>query len=229
MVQAAKHKPEVCQPITTELLQKMKRVWYKQAPGWDERMLWAAVSLGFCGFLRSGEITVRSDSAFDETRHLTFEDVAVDQLTNPTTLRVGLKVSKTDPFRTGVDIFVGRTGCTLCPVMAMMDCLVTRGAGPGPLFIFQDRKPLTRERLVEWVRAALTSAGVDGAPFLGHNFCSGAATTAASRGINDATIKMLSRWKSEAYQLYIKPREQLVAVTKRLLRKDQPPRNKVKA
>ena len=86
MVQAAKHKPEVRQPITIELLQKMKRVWYEQAPGWDERMFWAAVSLCFCGFLRSGEITVPSDSAFDETQHLTFEDVAVDQLTNPTTL-----------------------------------------------------------------------------------------------------------------------------------------------
>ena len=96
MVQAAKHKPEVRQPITIELLQKMKRVWYKQAPGWDERMLWTTVCLCFCGFLRSGEITVPSDSAFDETQHLTFEDVAVDQLTNPTTLRVRLKVSKTD-------------------------------------------------------------------------------------------------------------------------------------
>ena len=83
---------------------------------------------------------------------------------------------------------------------------------------------------MERVRAALTSAGVDGAPFSGHSFCSGAARTAASRGINDATIKMLGRWKSEAYQLYIKiPREQLAAVTKRLLHKDQPPRNKVKA
>ena len=112
MVQAAKPKPEVRQPITIEVLQKMKRVWYKQAPGWDERMLWAAVSLCFCGFLRSGDTTVLSDSAFNETRHLTFEDVAVDQLTNPTTLRVRLKVSKTDPFRTGVDMFVGRTGCT---------------------------------------------------------------------------------------------------------------------
>ena len=186
----------------------MKRVWYKQAPGLDERILWAAVSLCFCGFLRSGEITVPSDSAFDETRHLTSEDVAVDQLTNPTTLQVRLKVSKTDPFSTGVDIFMGCTGCTLCPVIAMMDYLVTRGARPGPLFIFQDRKPLTRATLVEQVQAALTSAGVNGAPFLGHSFCSGAARTAASRGINDATIKIFGRWKSETYQLYIKtPRE----------------------
>ena len=85
-------------------------------------------------------------------------------------------------------------------------------------------------RLVERVRAALTTAGVDGDPFSGHSFRSGAATTAASRGINDATIKMLGRWKSEVYQLYIKTtREQLAAVTKRLLHKDQPLHNKVKA
>ena len=73
---------------------------------------------------------------------------------------------------------------------------------------------------MERVRATLTSAGVDGTPFSGHSFHSGDATTAASRGIN-ATIKMLGRWKSEAYQLYIETtREQLVAVTKRLLHKE---------
>ncbi len=51
---------------------------------------------------------------------------------------------------------------------------------------------------------ALASAGVDSTPYSGHSFRSGAATTAASRGIGDATIKMLGRWNSEAYQLYIK-------------------------
>ena len=38
----------------------------------------------------------------------------------------------------------------------------------------------------------------------------GAATTAVSQGIGDATIKMLRRWKSSVYQLHVKtPRSEL--------------------
>ena len=72
-------------------------------------MLWAAVTLCFFGFLRSGEVTLPSDSAFDPATHLTFDDIIVDDITNPTLLKLRLKASKTDPFRKGVDIVVGKT------------------------------------------------------------------------------------------------------------------------
>ena len=41
-------------------------------------MLWAASTLCFFGFLQSGEITVPTESSFDEGAHLTFDDVTVD-------------------------------------------------------------------------------------------------------------------------------------------------------
>ncbi len=67
------------------------------------------------------------------------------------------------------------------------------------------------------VKRALTRAGVNSDRYSGHNFRSGAATAAAERGVEDATIKMLGRWKSSAYQLYIRtPREQLAAISKKL-------------
>ena len=37
----------------------------------------------------------------------------------------------------------------VCPVAAMLDYLVERGGGPGPLLHFRDEKPLTRARFVE--------------------------------------------------------------------------------
>ena len=46
-------------------------------------MLWAAVSLCFFGFLRSGEITVPDDSAYDEGAHLNCRDITVDSIENP--------------------------------------------------------------------------------------------------------------------------------------------------
>ena len=140
----------------------------------------------------------------------------------PSSLRIRIKASKTDPFRQGVDIFMGRTGNELCTVVATLAYMVQRGPGPGPLFKFQDGKPLTRQRFVARVREALTSAGVDSSAYSGHSFRSGAATTAAKCGVSDAVIKMLGRWKSSAYQLYIKtPRDQLAKISMELVKNMQ--------
>ena len=121
-----------------------------------------------------------------------------------------IKQSKTDPFRKGVDIFVGRTGTDLCPVGALLDYLQVRGATPGALFIFADGRLLTRQRFVDRVREALQRAGVDQSKYCGHSFRIGAATTAATKGVEDCIIKTLGRWESLAYLQYVRlSREQL--------------------
>ena len=97
-------------------------------------------------------------------------------------------ISRADPFRQSMDIFVGRTGNELCPVAATLAYMVQRGPGPGSLFKFQDGKPLTRQRFVARAREALSSAGVDCSAYSGHSFRSGAATTAAKCGVSDAMI-----------------------------------------
>ena len=160
------------------------------------------------GSYDQGELTVPSEGGYDEGSHLSFQDVSVDDLRNPQMLQVRIKVSKTDP--AGVDVFVGRTNGSLCPVAAVLSYMIKRGSSPGPLFIFSDGKPLTRSRFVSEVKKALAKAGVDSSCYLGHSFRSEAATTAAKRGIGETTIKMLGRWQSNAYQVYIKtPRDQL--------------------
>ena len=64
--------------------------------------------------------------------------------TNPTLLKLRLKASKTDPFRKGIDVVVGRTNNKLCPVAAVLAYLAVRGNGLGFLFKFQDGKLLTK-------------------------------------------------------------------------------------
>ena len=209
-------------PITPELLLGMKQAWSQEQDSRDVVMLWATVSVCFFGFLRAGEICVPSDSSYDEGAHLNFKDVSVDSMEKPSRLKIRIKASKTDPFRQGVDIFVGRTGNELCSVAAALVYMVQRGPGPGPLFQFQDGKPLTWQRFVARVREALTSAGVDCSAYSGHSFRSGAATTAAKCGVSDAMIKMLGRWKSSAYQLYIKtPRDHLARISMELVKNMQ--------
>lgn len=201
-------------PILPEILRKMKAVW-EQAPPPGAAMLWAACCLGFSCFLRSGEMTVQSNGSYDPGCHLSLADIAVDNPADPAVLRVHIKQSKTDPFRKGIHLFVGRTQSDICPVRAILKYLVARGKKEGPLFMFPDGSYLTRQRLVEEVRLALGKAGVDPSKYCGHSFRIGAATTAAERGMEDSVIKTLGRWRSLAYLEYIRiPRDQLASYSR---------------
>ena len=131
-------------------------------------------------FLRAGEAVVPSDGGFDPSQHLTFDDIAVDSIDNPSFMKVRIKQSKTDPFRSGVSIVIGRTGGPLCPVAAVLAYLAIRKKGGGPLFRFNNGNALTRERFVTRVREVLKQVGIDQSKYSGHSFRIGAATTAAA-------------------------------------------------
>ena len=83
-------------------------------------MLWAACCLCYFGFLRAGEICVPSASEYDVGAHLSYCDIAVDSMLNPSSIEVNIKASKTDPFRTGVKLFIDHTGNVFCPVAAVL-------------------------------------------------------------------------------------------------------------
>ena len=206
-------------PITPAILRTLRDQWAVAAVrDQDFIMLWAVCCTGFFGFMRAGELAVPQVSEFDPATALCLEDVAVDNREDPTSVQVRLKQSKTDPFRKGVSIYLGRTQSDLCPIVAILAYIAVRPAGSGPLFVFQDGSFLTRDRLVAAVRRALSSAGMDTRGYSGHSFRIGAATTAALVGIEDSTIKMLGRWESAAYQRYLcTPRETLAAISARLV------------
>ena len=62
-------------------------------------------------------------------------------------IQVRLKQTKTDPFRKGVEVFLGLLYARICPVGALIDYIVVRSATQGPLFIFLSGTPLTRQAL----------------------------------------------------------------------------------
>lgn len=201
-------------PITPNILSKIKTVWEKDAQHFDMIMLWAACCTCYFGLLRSGKICVPSASQYDPTGHLSISDVAVDSHVNPSIVALKIKASKTDPFRQGVTIFLGATGSSICPVKALLAYIAVRGQISGPLFRFKDGHPLTREKLVSSLRAALQQAGIDPTSYAGHSFRIGAATVAHLSGIDDSTIMTLGRWKSDAYLRYIRiPKEQLAKIS----------------
>ena len=201
-------------PITPAILSQLKRAWSSHPISSDCRMLWAAACTGFFGFLRCAEFTVPSVTSFDPCKHLTLDDVSVSQSQSTvTSIAIHIKVSKTDQFGKGYHIHLARTGAALCPVSALLDYLSIRGTSKGPLFLLANGHPLTRSVLVTKVRSALSTSGMDVDKYSGHSFRIGAATTALRAGISDAKIKMLGRWESSAYQLYLQaPSKELASV-----------------
>ena len=141
-----------------------------------------------------------------------------------TAIHILLKRSKTDQAGKGTLVGIGRTRAQLCPVAAILSWMVRRGNAPGPLFHFQDGAPLTQQRFVGELQKALQMIGEDPQQFGGHSFRAGAATTVAQQDIGDATIKLLGRWHSSAYQVCIKtPVSSLAGYSRTLVNSDKPP------
>ena len=141
---------------------------------------------------------------------------ALQIYSSPACLRIRLKASKTDPFRKGCFIHIGKGSYPLCAIQALMAYLTMRGNMDGPLFLFQDGRPLSRVSLTEWLRKILSAAGIPGT-FSSHSFRTGAATVAARNGVPDHLIQALGRWTSNAYLLYIRtPAEALAQLSSQL-------------
>ena len=185
-------------PITIDIMVKIKVTLLRCPSKYDNVLLWAACCLAFFGFLRCGEFTVPSQNEYDPTAHLSLEDIAVDNKSSPTVIQVNIKQSKTDPFRQGVQLYLGKTNTDICPVSAILPYLAIRGARLGPLFVLEDGSYLTRQCFATMVSSALKLAGVNDKLYTTHSFQIGAATSAKEAGVSDVHIKMLGRWKSNA-------------------------------
>ena len=130
-----------------------------------------AVVYAFLLFFRAGKITVPTNSSYNSSRHL---DLAVNDQSNLSFLRICPKYSKTDHLGSGFDIVLGRTYKNICPMAAVMAYLTVKRDGEGLLFKFTDGWCLIKECFLRCIWEALAELGAD---YPGHSFQIGAATT----------------------------------------------------
>lgn len=191
-------------PVTLPILKDICNLFSKGflSPFLDSMML-ALCQLAFFGFLRCGEFTV--NSGFDHDNCILLKDINFDP--NLSYYILNLKRSKTDPFRTGVNIHIFES-TELQPVHCMsqyVELRVKQGAlSSSPLFIDSNGAPLNRNKFIEFFRHALASLGIDDFKYSGHSFRIGAATSAAAAGVEDHLIQTLGRWSSNCYTRYIR-------------------------
>ncbi len=196
-------------------------------------LYWAMMWTATAGLLRISEFTCSPAGDADRTlrmQQLTLFDhsdtaYTMQQLRSarlsPTALRYAslhLDASKTDPFRTGVDIVIAAPAA-LSALSNYASLCSDAGVVPtSPLFHFDDGPPVNRRWLMSRVDCLLRSIHHDPKAYSSHSFRKGGAVSLQLQGVEDSIIRRTGRWKSEAFHLYVRhaSMHSLVAANARL-------------
>ena len=91
-----------------------------------------------------------------------------------------------------------------CPVALLSKYLTLWGIRPGAIFVSEGGLPVSRSVFSSQLLRACHLCGLDPSRYKGHSFRISAASYAADGGMSDAQIRMLGRWKSNAFLQYIR-------------------------
>lgn len=162
----------------------------------------AMCSTAFFAFLRIGEITYNSlkDASVPLQVHQLVK--LVDSSKRVVALKLTFGNFKHSYNQRPFSIILHRHNLC-CPVQLLLDYLSLRGNRPGPLFLNFDNSPVSRTNFAELLSLSLNACGLDSTCYKGHSFRIGAASFAAERGMSDAQIRALGRWRSNAFLKYI--------------------------
>jgi hypothetical protein len=170
----------------------------------DAVMLKAVMTLAFFGCFRAGELCLPDRTHFDAKLHLTCGDLSFNEVESYIT--VTLKRSKTDKSNTGVGVHVGCSGGVVCAFCLLLSYRDSRAdfSPSSPLFVDCFGTILCNSYFQNTTKLLLAAAGYDSSMYSGHSFRAGSATTAADVGFSDWELKMLGRWRSDAYNIYLR-------------------------
>ena len=167
---------------------EMKQVWFNREEDYHKVMVWATAKSTFFTFYHFREITVLEGKAYDTHSNLSYRDILVDNVQDPSIASIVSflqKQSKNDQARQAVKVYMGKTRNDICPVKALLDYLKLRGPKEGSLFMWKDGSPLQKPQCNKAVKMALTQAKLPANKFVR------VATTVAFAGMEDSTIQIL--------------------------------------
>lgn len=185
-------------PITLPLLQKLLRALdFVVTLAYHRSLFKSIMSTAFFGLFRMGELLVTNDP--DKV-------VQLGQITIKSTgLSVKIKDFKhNSTARTFKILLAKQPNREICPHSLMAQYLLARGTQHGPLFTFPAMKGVPRRIFDDHLRKVLTVCGLNTSAYKGHSFRIGGASLAAEKGFSDAKIRLLGRWKSDAFKKYIR-------------------------
>ena len=202
------------QPVTPRDLKKLVAHLRRETNLLKMRTLTMAV-LSYAGFFR-----------YDEVSRLRLKDIQFKAIY----LKIYVKSSKTDQYKSGAWVHIARTNRSTCPYRILRAYLKLAELKHGKDIIFRGisrskhgyklkgTKPISYSTVRQNVLSAIGKIGLDRKRFGLHSFRRGGATYAANMGICDRLFKKHGRWQSEnAKDGYVEEDVQtLLSVTKNL-------------
>ncbi|OSD06416.1 DNA breaking-rejoining enzyme [Trametes coccinea BRFM310] len=199
-------------PVTLHMLADLKQTLRLTDP--FEACIWAIAACAFWGLMRFGEATVRSRSQFRPTHNLKRSDAFFGwDLDGKEYARLDLPTAKTARPGEIQHIFLVRQD-SLCPIDAIRNLAsVVPALASDPLFSWRDNlgdiRPMVRDTALSFINGRFTSLGY-GTTF-GHSFRIGGASFYLSQKVDPEVVRIMGRWRSLAYQVYIRAFEQVAS------------------
>jgi hypothetical protein len=199
-------------PITINMLRGLHASLNLNDP--FEACIWAMAVCAFWGMMRFGEVSVTTRDAFDPSRHLKRRDAFFGRdLDGKHYVRLDLPSAKTaKPGEIQSVFMIPQEG--LCPIEALQNLARVVPAGPDdPLFSWRDKhgsiRPMVKSKAISHINSILKSSGWG--TLFGHSFRIGGASFYLSQKVDPEIVRIAGRWRSLAYEAYIRAFEQVAS------------------
>ncbi|KAJ7697728.1 hypothetical protein B0H17DRAFT_928198 [Mycena rosella] len=211
-LQGNRRKHPVRPPITLAMMRVLRLVLDLDDP--FDACIWAMATCAFWGMMRFGEVSVTSRLAFDPAKNLTRKGVFFGyDLDNNPYARLDLPAAKTAQAGEIQSVIIVPQG-DLFPLAALRNLARVVPAGPlDPLFSWRDSKgairPMVKTAAIQRINNILGAWGWGTA--FGHSFRIGGTSFYLAKGVNPEIVRLAGRWKSLAYEAYIRAFEQITS------------------
>lgn len=187
-------------PITRKILHQICDVLpVTVSNAFESAMFKAMFLLAFYGFLRIGEIT--SAQKVINKNLLNINQIVMEQ--DKIIIKfIAYKHHMGKPFFLTIN---SASNKNYCPVQCLQRYISLRGTQKGPLFAYIPDIPVTRCKFSTILKNCLSFANMDISKITSHSFRIGMASHCADVGMSDSKIRLLGRWKSDAFKSYIRP------------------------
>ncbi|KAJ6494649.1 hypothetical protein C8R47DRAFT_1116663 [Mycena vitilis] len=167
----------------------------------------------FYSVARVGEFTVRTLNSFDPTLHVKLSDVQdVRDRNNLPMKEFTLPSTKSAPL-VGEKVAFGPQHGLSDPEAAFKNhLLINQPPRDGPLFAYRvgnKHKALTKSKFLSVLGSALKVAGLE--PLQGHGIRIGGTLEYLLRGVPFDVMKVMGRWASSAFEVYLRKHAQILA------------------
>ncbi len=200
-------KKQQSDPFTFQTLKAAKKALEKKK--WrdaNKTVIWACLSAGYFGSFRAGELLLKNKDDFDRSSDLAWKDIKFE---GKHLASITVKKPKTGGIQE-VDLFE-YPDKTLCPVYALRK-LKKKQIKDGTyqpsqgVFKFESGKMLTVSGLSKTIKKLLRKTEFRNKKISAKSLRSGFPSDLESlpEDFCDAHIKIWGRWKSSAYQIYMK-------------------------